>query len=104
MCPLSVSSGNQLENGFLKIPLAAGRATEAESGDHVTQGPLRNRQHRRHVLDGEQAVIAFTVIGVHRGKVTVNAERRANVKGGDVRFTPESGPFSARAFLSANDP
>ncbi len=39
--------------------------------------------HGDHVLDGKQAVIAFTGIGVHRAKTTVNAERHANVKGGD---------------------
>ncbi len=52
----------------------------------------------------EQTVFAFTVIGAHRGKITVSAERRANVKGGDVRFTPESGHKRRERLMSACDP
>ncbi len=31
----------------------------------------------------------FTVVGAHRGKITVSAERRANVKGGDEKLPRE---------------
>ncbi len=51
-----------------------------------------------------KAVIVFTVVGAHRGKITVSAERRANVKGGDVRFTSKSRRFEPTPWMSANDP
>ncbi len=71
--------------GVEKIPLAPRRPPVAEVRDHVTQSPFGYTCVGGNFRDSEQAVIAFTVIGVHWGKITVSADRNANVKGGDVR-------------------